>query len=131
MSDRDFNNAAKIRQGEKLQAERDEVSRQQLLDESEKARLRKPHAQAGMTAIEKRILARAEAHMKIRAAIEAGDYSGGLTSKPKATAQARWDAAIGKAVTECNGDRRRAVAMVARQNPKLREDLISEANAGR
>ena len=125
MVDRDFNNAAKIRQGEKLQAERDEVSRRQRLDEAEKARLRKPHAQAGMTPIESRILVRAERHAKIAAEVRAGNYG---TAKPKPSARLRWDAAIEKATSECNGNRARAVALVARQNPKLREALVAEAN---
>ena len=128
MSDRDFNNAAKIRQGEKLQAERDEVSRRQRLDEAEKARLRKPHAQAGMTAIESRIIARAERHAKIAAEVRAGNYG---TAKPKPSARLRWDEAIESATVECNGDRRRAVEMVVKRNPKLREALVTEANAGR
>jgi len=128
MSDRDFNNAAKIRQGEKLQAERDEVSRRQRLDEAEKARLRKPHAQAGMTAIERRIIARAERHAKIAAEVRAGNYG---TAKPKPSARLRWDEAIESATVECNGDRRRAVEMVVKRNPKLREALVAEANAGR
>lgn len=38
------------------------------------------------------------------------------------------DAAIESATVECNGNRARAVALVARQNPKLREALVAEAN---
>jgi len=129
MSDRDFNDAAKRRQGEKLQTERDETARQKRLAAQQEAAKRKPRAQAeGLTAIEKRIIARAEAHMKIRSAIEAGDYSGGLKPKPKATARARWDKAVESATVECNGNRARAVAMVARQFPKLRQQLVAEAN---
>ena len=130
MVDRDFNNAAKIRQGEKLQAERDEAARQKRLAAQQEAAKRKPHAKESqaLTPIESRILVRAENHMKIRAAIEAGDYSGGLKPKPTATARARWDKAVESAGAECNGNRARAVALVARQFPKLRQQLVAEAN---
>jgi len=127
MSNRDFNDAAKRRQGEKLKAERDEVLRRQRLDEAEKARLRKPHGQAGMTPIETRIIARAERHAKILAEVRAGNF--GTASKAKPSARKRWDEAVELATVGCNGDRRRAVALVARQNPKLREQLVAEANS--
>jgi len=125
MSDRDFNDAAKRRQGEKLQTERDEAARQKRLAAQQESAKRKPRAQAGMTAIESRIIARAERHAKIAAEVRAGNYG---TAKPKPSARLRWDAAIEKATSECNGNRARAVALVARQNPKLREALVTEAN---
>ena len=60
------------------------------------------HAQAdGMTTIEKRILARAEQHAQIRAAIASGDYTSALRQKPTATARQRWDKAIESAVAKC------------------------------
>jgi len=128
MSDRDFNDAAKRRQGEKLQTERDEAARQKRLAAQQESAKRKPRAQAGMTAIESRIIARAERHAKIAAEVRAGNYG---TAKPKPSARLRWDEAIESATVECNGDRRRAVEMVVKRNPKLREALVTEANAGR
>ena len=45
------------------------------------------------------------------------------------TARARWDNAVADALPKCRGNRRAAVNMVVRQQPQLREQLVSEANA--
>ena len=127
MSDRDFDDARKRRQLEHARLEREQAEQKKRDDAAATKRSREPHGQAGMTAIERRILKRAEAHMKIAAEVRAGNF--GTASKAKPSARKRWDEAIEKATVGCNGDRRRAVALVARQNPKLREQLVAEANS--
>ena len=62
----------------------------------------------------------------------------GLASRPAAAqppvytrhnAKQVWAAAIEEALPKCRGNRRAAVNMVVRQQPQLREQLVSEANA--
>lgn len=45
------------------------------------------------------------------------------------TASARWNAAIADALTKTGGDKMKAVALANRQNPGLRELMVSEVNA--
>jgi len=125
MSDQRFHAESIQRKIEAARQEREEQARQQRLAAQQEAAKRKPHAQAsGMTPIEKRILARAERHAKILVQVRAGNFK----TSPKATARQRWDKAIESATVECNGNRARAVALVATKFPKLRQQLITEAN---
>lgn len=47
------------------------------------------------------------------------------------TARARWDAAVEAELIACRGNKQRAVKLVARRSPALRQQLVSEANASR
>ena len=44
---------------------------------------------------------------------------------------ARWVAALAEATERCNGDRKKAVLLVAREQPKLRQQFVAQANANR
>lgn len=124
MVDRDFNEAAKRRKGEKIRQEREQQERDRQREEQREAAKRRPHCEGSMTPTERRIIARAERHQQILAQIRAGNYS----SAAKPTAQARWNAAVESAVAECGGDRRRAVTLANRTNPGLREQMLAEVN---
>lgn len=46
-------------------------------------------------------------------------------------AKAKWEAALASAMKRCNGDRTKAVLLVAREQPKLRQQFVAQANANR
>jgi len=55
----------------------------------------------------------------------------GRRSQTTGTARARWNQAVEAAMVQCRGDKKRATALVAKQQPHLREQLVSEANIAR
>lgn len=51
----------------------------------------------------------------------------GTTGKPSASA--RWSSAVDDALAKCGNNKMKAVALASRQNPGLREAMLSEVNA--
>ena len=121
MTDRRFNEEARRRKSAELKAEREERERQQKLEAQREANRRRPHGFSDE--LGERIIARAERHAKALREVQAGNYS----VKPKATAQARWNAAI-EAKVSAGIPKASAIMAVDKQNPGLRQQMLAEVN---
>jgi len=51
----------------------------------------------------------------------------GTAGRP--SAKARWDEAVESSITKCGGNRMKGVAMASKNNPGLRESMLTEVNA--
>lgn len=125
MTDRRFNEEARRRKSAELKAEREaEAERQRREAAAAAAARRKPHCSSWQDpSFCDRVIARAERHAKALRQIQAGNYA----VKSKATAQAKWNAAI-EAKVSAGIPKASAIMAVDKQNPGLRQQMLNEVN---